>query len=682
MKSLAIVTDSVFRENRKSNLGNILKTNILEVFSNNIVVKNYYIDTLNDDTVIDEDLVIVMAGSRALKVKKYVKNKNGIIVTNRTFLKSSVYPIFSIPNNSDVLIVNNALESVLESVSALYHIGVRHVNLIPFEQGKDYHGIEYAVSPSEPELVPKYIKNIFDVGDRVIDISTMLLIISKLEVNDKETQKRLYNYYQKVFSSNDGIIDSYNNLLSKTDELDFLLDLSHEGILLTDESGKIIVANKKFKELFEIEENIIDKFLHHIIPNMNFSKYYNKNFQDDLITYKKTYINLEKQNIVHFNQEQRMYFTFQEVTYIKKLEQNLSQKLRQKGQIARYSFDDIICASKSMKTIIEISRKIAGTDLTVLITGESGTGKEVLAQAIHNASSRRKQPFIAINGAAIPDNLLESELFGYVSGSFTGALKTGKKGLFEKANNGTIFLDEIGDMPNHLQSKLLRVLQERQITPIGSDNIIDIDVRVIAATHKDPIEMIKTGSFRKDLFYRLNVFPIQLPPLKDRIEDIEELLHYFTENKFEFTNNCIEILKNHDWPGNIRELFNVSQYISTLQADSIVDIKALPLYLTAPLNNSPYEKEKMIIEEKIDFLTAISVLSSIDFLNTIKKTAGRKHLMATIEKKGDFIEENALKKTIAILNSLDFIIIKKGRSGNFITEKGKDFLKKFDLNSK
>ena len=676
MKSIAIVTDSAFRESRKSNLGNILKNNIIEVFADNIIVKNYYIDMLNKDTIIDEDLVIAMAGSRALKVKKYVKNKNGIIVTNRTFLKSSVYPIFSIPDNSDVLIVNNALESVLESVSALYHIGIRHINLIPFEQGKKYHGIEYAISPSEPELVPKYIKNVYDVGDRVIDISTMLLIISKLEINDKDTQKRLYNYYQKVFSSNDGIIDSYNTLLSKTDELDFLLDLSHEGILLTDETGKIIVANKKFKELFEIEENIVDKFLHHIIPEIDFSRYYNKSFQDDLINYKKIYINLEKQNIIHFNQEKRMYFTFQEVTYIKKLEQNLSQKLRQKGQIARYAFDDIICASKSMENIIEISKKIAKTDLTVLITGESGTGKEVLAQAIHNASARSKQPFIAINGAAIPDNLLESELFGYVSGSFTGALKSGKKGLFEKANNGTIFLDEIGDMPNHLQSKLLRVLQERQITPIGSDSIIDIDVRVIAATHKDPIEMIKTGSFRKDLFYRLNVFPLQLPPLKDRIEDIEELIYYFTENKFKFTYECIDILKNHDWPGNIRELFNVSQYISTLQTDTLVDKTALPSYLISPSVTIHHEDERAIIEEKIDFATALSVLSSINFLNGIKKTAGRKHLMETIEKKGDYIEENALKKAIFILNSLDFIIIKKGRSGNFITEKGKNFLEK------
>ncbi len=157
--------------------------------------------------------------------------------------------------------------------------------------------------------------------------------------------------------------------------------------------------------------------------------------------------------------------------------------------------------------LIERSKRIATSDLTVLITGESGTGKEILAQAIHNASPRKMQPFIAINAAAIPENLLESELFGYSKGSFTGALKEGKTGIFERANNGTIFLDEIGDMPLHLQTKLLRVLQEKQITPVGSDHVIDVDVRIIAATHKDPLKMVESGNFRKDLFYRLNVFP-------------------------------------------------------------------------------------------------------------------------------------------------------------------------------
>jgi transcriptional regulator with PAS, ATPase and Fis domain len=379
-----------------------------------------------------------------------------------------------------------------------------------------------------------------------------------------------------------------------------------------------------------------------------------------------------------------MYFSFQEVTHIKKLEQNLSQKLRQKGQIARYTFDDIICTSKDIKTIKKKAEKIASTDLTIMITGESGTGKEILAQAIHNASPRHKQPFIAINSAAIPENLIESELFGYASGSFTGALKSGRKGLFEQANNGTIFLDEIGDMPKHLQSKLLRVLQERQITPIGSDRIIDIDVRVIAASHRNPREMIKDDSFRKDLFYRLNVFPLELPPLRRRPEDIPILLQNFTNNRFTFSGDCINHMMNYDWPGNIRELNNVAQYITTIEENEVVNIDSLPYYLstqsglgTWQSGNISYQTERMILEQKTALTTAVSTLKALQLLYRIDKTAGSKHIMGILGQKNILVSESRLRKIIAALQLTELIITKKGRNGSYTTEKGNHFLSDF-----
>lgn len=681
MKTIALITDSLYRKKRPNKLGNILRNNIEAVFDNHAIVNNYYIDSFTDDLEIKEDLIIVMAESRAIKVKDYVINKHNIIVAKRTFRKQAILPMFSIPENTDVLVVNDTIETVLESISTLNHTDLKHLNFIPFEPGKDYHHIDYAISPYEPELVPQYIKHIYDVEDRVLDISTMLLIINRLHLNDMAIQKKLYNYYQKVLSSNDGIIDNYNNLLEKTEEIDILLNLSHDGILLTDKEGKILVSNKKFKDMFQLDNIIIDRYIHQVVPELAIEKYYNGDFSDELITYKKKYINLEKQDITHFNNETRMYFNFQEVTYIKKLEQNLTQKLRQKGQIARYNFDDIVRCSKKMETLIGLARKISETDLTVFITGESGTGKEVLAQAIHNASSRKNQPFIAINGAAIPDNLLESELFGYVSGSFTGALKGGKQGLFEKANNGTIFLDEIGDMPKYLQSKLLRVLQEQQITPIGSDKMIDIDVRVIAATNKEPIKMITDGDFRKDLFYRLNVFPIHLPPLRDRLEDLDALLHHFTNNRFTFSEKSMAIFHKHDWPGNIRELLNIAQYLSILDDETTVDIEALPMYLTSSVNEhhprntyKKFEKEQLIIEEKADMDTAIKVLENIKLLNEIQKTAGRKHILELFKKTHLPLQENYLKKTLSALQSAHLIMIKRGRSGSHITELGKQFL--------
>jgi len=674
MKTIAVISDSAHKSNRPSKVGETIKKNILEVFSETIIVNNYFIDSLDKSFVIDEDLIVVMAGSRAIKVKNYVTHPDNIIVAKRTFLKSSLYPLYSIPEGADVLVVNDDIETVLDSISSLYHIGIKHVNLIPFEAEKDYHHINYVVSPSEPELVPDYIENVYDVGSRVIDIPTMLLIISTLHIRDKQTQKKLYTYYQEIFSPNEGITENYNNLLTQTEELDHLLDLSHDGILLTDTEGKILIYNKTFRQIFDISGDIAGKYLHDILKNVKLEKYYNEDFHDDLVYFKGKTINLEKKNIIHFNQEIRMYFCFQEVTYIKKLEQNLSQKLRQKGHIARYSFNDIIRSSERMEIIIDKAKKIAKTDLTVLITGESGTGKEVLAQAIHNASERHNQPFIPINSAALPDNLVESELFGYASGSFTGALKGGKKGLFEQANNGTIFLDEIGDMPKHLQSKLLRVLQERQITPVGSEQIIDIDVRIIAASHKNPIEMIESGSFRKDLFYRLNVFPLELPALRNRLSVIPLLLQSFTNNKFTFSEDCIEYLMGYNWPGNIRELYNTAQYIATIEERSVVDKSSLPYYLmvrkpSINSNISVHNDELLKLEQKADLKTALAVLKAIQLLNEIDKTAGRKHILELLKQKEQILKENYLRKILTILNQTELIITKKGRSGSYLTKK-------------
>ena len=238
---------------------------------------------------------------------------------------------------------------------------------------------------------------------------------------------------------------------------------------------------------------------------------------------------------------------------------------KRKGHIAKYNFKDIVHDSKEMRRTLSIAKKIAITDYTVLIRGESGTGKELIAQSIHNASYRSSFPFVAVNCAALPDNLLESELFGYESGAFTGANSKGKIGLFEQANKGTIFLDEIGDMSPNLQVRLLRTIQEQQIMRIGSDRIIDIDVRLIAATNKDLEKAVEKGSFRSDLFFRLNVLPIVISPLRKRKEDINSLLKYYMGNEYKnILPDDLKKLRAYNWPGNVRELENICTYYKTL----------------------------------------------------------------------------------------------------------------------
>lgn len=247
--------------------------------------------------------------------------------------------------------------------------------------------------------------------------------------------------------------------------------------------------------------------------------------------------------------------------------------------------ENIIGSSPRTLQLKEKILKVAQSKSTVLITGESGTGKEMVATAIWNASKRKNGRFVAINCAAIPEALLESELFGYVKGAFTGADPSGRIGKFELANNGMIFLDEIGDMPLFLQSKLLRVLQERKLARIGSNQIIPLDIRVIAATNKDLKEMIRQKKFREDLYYRLNVIPLTIPPLRERREDIEELAVFFAKryaNLFEkrfwkITDSTMQILKAYRWEGNVRELENVIEFmVNMMGEDGILDEETMP----------------------------------------------------------------------------------------------------------
>lgn len=249
----------------------------------------------------------------------------------------------------------------------------------------------------------------------------------------------------------------------------------------------------------------------------------------------------------------------------------------------KYSFENIIGKSKIMKNIFLLIEKIAPIDTTVLITGESGTGKDLIARAIHFRSLRKDGEFVAINCASIPENLLESELFGYKRGAFTGAV-TSKVGLFQEANKGTLFLDEIGEMPQGLQSKLLRVLQDKKIRPLGDTQEKEVDVRIIAATNHNLEDMVKRGDFREDLFYRLNVITIDLPPLRKRKEDIPLLVNHFIKKLNKKLNkeikgvepSLLEYFFLYDWPGNVRELENIVERLMILEEGTLLTSKHLP----------------------------------------------------------------------------------------------------------
>lgn len=360
--------------------------------------------------------------------------------------------------------------------------------------------------------------------------------------------------------------------------LNTIIDKVEQGVLILDKENKIR----------HINENAL-RYLN-ISKKSKGYKFYIEGIGDNILGFKEYKVAIENEqfnllgSIYPINLNDEMYnkmFFFHDSQRFKEKINKISSSEK------NISCKDILGNSKKMIELKETIKKVASSTSTILITGESGTGKEMVARAIHNESNRNKKPFIAINCAAIPESLLESELFGYVKGAFTGADPMGRIGKFELGNGGTIFLDEIGDMPLFLQTKLLRVLQERKIVRVGSNISVDIDVRVISATNKDLITMIKENKFREDLYFRLNVIPIRIPALRDRVQDIKMLSEYFINKylnlfnkrfkKVKIDDDLMKFFYLYDWPGNIRQLENTIEYmVNMMKPDGILTKDTLP----------------------------------------------------------------------------------------------------------
>ena len=289
---------------------------------------------------------------------------------------------------------------------------------------------------------------------------------------------------------------------------------------------------------------------------------------------------------------------------------------------ARHFFPDIIGESMAMRGLLGLIKKVSPTDSTVLLLGESGTGKELVASSIHDNSERKGQAFIKLNCAAIPEELLESELFGHEKGAFTGATKF-KPGKFDMANGGTLFLDEIGDMPYNLQAKVLRILQEQEFYRVGGSRTIKVDVRIIASTNKNLEKMVRQGTFREDLFYRLNVFTLHLPPLRERKEDIPLLVDYLLQNspkKVAISSLAMQMLVAFSWPGNIRELKNTIESASVIAENGTIEPAQLPAKITGAFAETGEASVKIPTRVSLD--ERLKDIEKSMIIDALKKTGG------------------------------------------------------------
>ena len=358
-----------------------------------------------------------------------------------------------------------------------------------------------------------------------------------------------------------------------------VLDFTHDAILAIDENGRIQVLNPPAERIMGCRAaDSVGQPVEAVLPNTLLPDVLESGEKqlDQIMQIHQTLCNTNRIPILVDGQRRGVVATFQDVKQLQNSEQKIRLKLHEKGLVAKYAFNDILGDSPAIRSTIQIARSYAASRASVLILGETGTGKELFAQSIHNASDRRDGPFVAINCAAVSNSLLESELFGYEAGSFTGASRGGREGVFELAHGGTLFLDEIGEIPRETQVELLRVLQEKEIRRVGGSRVIPVDVRINAATNKDLLQETVEGRFREDLYYRLDVLDLKLPPLRERGDDVKILgLHLFRQlpggkdpimqSQFLY---LLEQVGPYQWYGNIRELQNFVERANILMRNS------------------------------------------------------------------------------------------------------------------
>lgn len=631
-----------------------------KIYVNFYSIENHIPKELECDLIIfsSDTVKEIILSSRSINSK--------YIIARRIIKNQFIDELINITTNQDVLVVNDEASTCEAAIQQLKSHGINHINYYPYYPGiEEYKKLELAITPGEANLVPSCVKRTIDIGPRIMDITSIVEILINLECINEYADSLSSYFFRNMVITSKRYINMANHSNKIKEILENIIDNSQDGIIYTNTNNEVLVFNKKALNLLKLnKENLISKNIYKICPKL----------KNDIANINDKEVFIDRRPIYIEETLGGYMINISIMENIQKIDEELRRKTKYSNLQAKYTFNDMIGSSSRNLKNITLAKKIANSNSTVLIQGESGTGKEILAQAIHNHSDRRKYPFVAINFAALSENLLESELFGYEEGAFTGAKKGGKVGLFKKAHKGTIFLDEIGDAPYHFQARLLRVIQEREITPVGATEITPIDVRIIAATNKNLLEEVEKNNFREDLFYRLNVMPISTLPLRDRKEDIEQLLRYYLMKNKVFISlddflddETLKFFYEYNWPGNIRELTNIVEYLINIREDAKIKIDELPLYMQKNIiSNKNLSKETKVLDKD-----AIWVLDKIYKYKNI----GRRSLSTIAEKENKDLGEGKIRTLLYNLQKESFIKINKGKKGTEILEKGIEILK-------
>ncbi|WP_411680753.1 sigma-54 interaction domain-containing protein [Clostridium thailandense] len=659
---------------------------IASLFSDSIIVDKFCIDNEDIKKGLKADLILVQSYNVFKMIRPYIQKKSEIIIANRTISKVGLEKVMNIPKDTQVMLLDENAEMAAQIISVIYQLGVRHIELTPIYLGaNDSAEGKSLIILGESKYVPSFSKEIINIGNSLLDISTIMDIAAKLDLFDILQRQNIQKSYKEIVTTDFGL----SNLIGKTNrfesELDILIQVLDDGIIGVNPEGIIYTYNEGAEKIIGYKkEYIMYKYGLDILQDIPF-KYVLENSQsvkEKLIKINGYDVVVSVDPIIHSNRVYGAVALIKKFNDIEKKQHKLRSQLIGKGLRAKYNLNDILGESEVIKKCKEDSLKIAKSNSTVLITGESGTGKELFAQAIHNNSVRKNYQFVAVNCGALPESLLESELFGYEEGAFTGARKGGKPGLFELAHKGTLFLDEIGEISLNIQMRLLRVLQEREVMRVGGDRIINVDIRLIAATNRDLQSMISKEEFREDLFYRLNVLRLRIPNLKSRKEDILLLINHFKKEfhgDFQLNENVQKAFLDHEWKGNIRELRNYVENIISLEVKE-VHIKDLPFECKEQLEDNMLDDKKSLTDILIkisdkNIKKYVFVLEELEKGFNENRRLGRRSIFEKAQKNNSFISEQEIRNILIDLEKYKLVEIFKGRGGSLITELGRKELK-------
>lgn len=616
-----------------------------------------------------------------------------IMAPERIITGYNLEKVLMLPRGTKVLVLNHPRYATEETVAALRNMGIDHLHYTPFWQGRQnapgVRRLTTAISPGMQHLCPDHILNHIDIGPRLISMASFcrLLMALDLKIDYLEQYANTYHTFLMAASRKLGETLNHAELLAKRNEI--ILNEFEEGLMTVSPGGLVDRVNKRARELIRPDgREILQRPFSALMAD--FEKV------ADLIEPAEEdgkavgiYAGHNKQLVVtripvDTGKQKSFLFTFREIARIQRLEKDVRVKLARKGYLTKYDFSHIWWQSRDMAAVVEMAERFAKTDKTILISGESGTGKELFAHAIHCSSLRRQGPFVAVNFAGLSESLIESELFGYDEGAFTGAKKGGKAGLFEQAHGGTIFLDEIGDASPEVQSRLLRVLQERELLRVGGSKIVPVDVRVIAATNADLHQAMTSRRFRSDLYYRLNGLPLEIPPLRERTEDILFLFNRFWKHRYGIRKMVAPQvqarLMAYPWPGNVRELINTVDYACiSSQGDPTIQSAHLP----RSLRRQGAEKAPAITAETAEQIATLAARLTVgpaseriwqlllDILLAHKpEGVGRNRLCREMARRGAPVSEGRMKTLLKRLRQEGIVTVGATRQGTLITARG------------